>query len=764
MHKAEVVRTVRTRLIMVGYSLEAIELIPMLESNPEVELLALVTDQPEELRKRVSALDRATALRLAPLIATDLPEVLRAPDITAAIDAGASLTLREQLAAVPGLHVTTPLLAQLLYAFGPAHALSKTDLLLALREVLDTYNLTLDRRELLSRVLQIAVAVTGADRGSLMLWDERERVLRVSVSRGIEPELISKIRVKVGEGIAGRAFATQQAILLHGKANQTSYEIVRERDDVESAISAPLLHDGAVIGVLNLSHAKDQEAFSQEDLYFVRDLAQLDAKLIARADVYQGLMEESEALRIEVQVHRLVSGSESLSRRLEEFCSFAASGSPGSVCRLYLRDPQLDSLVLQASSSGLDPFTSRRRVSLSEGIAGHVAATQRPVLLRASDIETPIAYSALPMMAAGELLGVLELEGGDAASGPHAPGGRLAAVADALAAQLCEILELARVARRVRRAESVSDLFAALTLQPSQEESYRLVTSSTAAIFEAEDVALRILDPTSGDFQIVSWSGIGQGRQGRAQALEAKLSSQAIASRRVLRIGELASDGASKGEWAADEFGFMCAMSHPLQHAGELVGCLTVLGLVPAEPVLGQTYQLDDEAFFTRLAEQVQVALFALAPASEADTGRRSAELSARIEEEIARSQHVGRQFALLQLSFDGLEPLLRALPKADGERLIRDLQGALAGGLRSFDVLVQTGDTTFRALVPDPDGDAATLLVSLTRRATYVLEAQSTAATAVRVRAGYAIYPTDGDSVDALLSCASSTGRNGAP
>ena len=78
--------------------------------------------------------------------------------------------------------------------------------------------------------------------------------------------------------------------------------------------------------------------------------------------------------------------------------------------------------------------------------------------------------------------------------------------------------------------------------------------------------------------------------------------------------------------------------------------------------------------------------------------------------------------------------------------------------------MLMQTGETTFRALVPDPDDDAATLLVSLTRRVSYVLEAQGSAAKDVRVQAGYAIYPTDGDSVDALLSCASSTGRNGAP
>jgi signal transduction protein with GAF and PtsI domain len=113
--------------------------------------------------------------------------------------------------------------------------MSKPDLLRALRESLDSYDLTHDRRGLLRLVLQIAVTATGADRGSLMLWDERERVLRVEVAIGIEDEVIPKIRVQPGEGIAGRAFAAERSILLHGKADRTRFDIVRERDDVESA-------------------------------------------------------------------------------------------------------------------------------------------------------------------------------------------------------------------------------------------------------------------------------------------------------------------------------------------------------------------------------------------------------------------------------------------------------------------------------------------------------------------------------------------------
>ena len=96
-----------------------------------------------------------------------------------------------------------------------------------------------------------------------MLWDEAEGGLRIEVAIGIEKELISKIRIRPSEGIAGIAFAERRPILLSGKADQKLYEITRERSDVESAISVPLIHGDLALGVLNLSHSLRRGAFSR---------------------------------------------------------------------------------------------------------------------------------------------------------------------------------------------------------------------------------------------------------------------------------------------------------------------------------------------------------------------------------------------------------------------------------------------------------------------------------------------------------------------
>jgi len=79
-----------------------------------------------------------------------------------------------------GVQVVTPLVARLLWGYaGGGNEQRKAELLQALHEVVESYNLTVDPDELFRRMLEIAVSITGAEGGSLMLLDEAGDELRV---------------------------------------------------------------------------------------------------------------------------------------------------------------------------------------------------------------------------------------------------------------------------------------------------------------------------------------------------------------------------------------------------------------------------------------------------------------------------------------------------------------------------------------------------------------------------------------------------------
>ncbi|MEM6987638.1 MAG: GAF domain-containing protein, partial [Pseudomonadota bacterium] len=166
-------------------------------------------------------------------------------------------------------------------------------------------------------MLEIAVGVTGAEGGSLMLLDPDARVLRIRVAQGVEPELWPKIRVALGQGISGRVAADGRPIHLRGRADGGQYDLVRERVDVESALCVPLIHHGQVLGVLNVHHSRRADVFGDDDLQFMEQLASLDAQIIARAQEHESLRTQAARYDAVREVQRILRGPAILNDRLE---------------------------------------------------------------------------------------------------------------------------------------------------------------------------------------------------------------------------------------------------------------------------------------------------------------------------------------------------------------------------------------------------------------------------------------------------------------
>jgi GAF domain-containing protein len=744
----------RKRLVIAGHSREGLELAPLLEANPAVEVCAIVAEDPAAARAVLESIDPASAQRLARRITADVERALAVPGLAAVIDADAPPALRERLVAARGVPVTSPALARMLYAFGPADAFSKPDLLAALREIMDSADLTRDRRSVLDLVLQVAVTATGADRGSLMLWDAHERVLRVAVALGIEEELIAKIQVRAGEGIAGRAFAAERAVLLHGKADHNRWQIVRERDDVESAISAPLVHQGRVLGVLNLSHARHQHQFTEEDLGFVEELARLDARIIARAEELHGILRESASLRVESQLRRVLSRAEPLPARLAAACAVLADGLRGGVARLWLAEPSdaavpgagAPGLALQASSTRVDALGGRERLAPGQGLPGRAAAERRALWLAGRPPDTDSCSAALPLLApGGELLGALEVSGAGDLAGELPD--RLAAAAVGLAEELAAQLRTARLERDARRNERLGAAAAALAGCEDARALWDLAASSALNLLEAQDAVLRLRDPESGRFRIAAWSGIGQWRRAPLAELERRLATEAMRTRKLVRVADLSSDPT----FAEHAVGVGTAMIVPLLRDGQPAGSLSVLGKVPEEPLLGDRFAAGDEAVLERLAQHVQVALAAFReperPDLDATTGLPTARpLRERLEEELARSRFRGHRLALLELRAVGLAP--EARPAAGAERIAGALARALRGALRPFDVLARTAPECFVVLVPEPEQEPPALLAELCRRAREVLAGHGAP---VQLQVGHAVFPDDAVDAEGL-------------
>ena len=736
------------RLLIAGHSREGLELLPVLEANPMVEVAAILTEDPSAARGLLEDIDVDLVRRFAPLLTQDIEAALASPGLVAVIDADAPPRVRERLNGSRGLQVVTPGLARTLFAFGPVNAFSKPDLLQILREILLSAELTRDHRSVLDLVLQVAVAATGADRGSLLLWDEHAGVLRVAAALGIEEELLEKIRVAPGDGIAGRAFVERRALLLHGKADRQRWQILRERDDVESAISAPLLHGARVLGVLNLSHAKRKSQFDEEDLRFVEELAQLDARILARADEFGRLLRDSQLNRLEAQLRRALAGSEPLCGRLHASCALVAESLQIRVAELWLSDPETGAQSLRATSRSSSAALSRP----GPEIVHTAAAASRPVWLAGSGPDAAFRCAALPLLSGGASIGVLLLQGERDPSEEHLEE-RWTCAARALEESLKDALIASKTRLASLRGVRLAEAMVAFSSCRVARELHDLLVTSALVLLDAEDAVLRLRHDGSSRFPIVAWSGSGGWRRPPMAELERKLAAEAARSRRAVRTA--AGGGGAEGVQSSP-LATTTGLVQPLLREGWVAGSLCVLGKATQVHSFGESFDADDEIALGQLARYAQMALAALGDAAAVQLvpapppDRRA--LRERLGIELARSRARGHRVVLVEIEMPGLG----ISSEMGAEPVALEVAASLRESLREFDLVACVGPDRFAALVPEPEEEVPALLARLHGALRDVLARAVQTTPGPSVRMGYAVFPDDGGDVEELESRAS--------
>lgn len=168
--------------------------------------------------------------------------------------------------------------------------------MLALFEIVKAVNSTLDLDEVLNIILRESLALFDAEAGSIMLVN-KEGLLTIRAAMGLSPEIVSTVRIKPGEGIAGWVFQTGKAILLDGKVSDNRFvKVVDRKEDIKSSIATPLIYKGVKTGVLMIRRSS-QTPYTEHDKRLIAMIADQAAIAIENAGRFELEIERSEQLR-----------------------------------------------------------------------------------------------------------------------------------------------------------------------------------------------------------------------------------------------------------------------------------------------------------------------------------------------------------------------------------------------------------------------------------------------------------------------------------
>jgi hypothetical protein len=160
-------------------------------------------------------------------------------------------------------------------------------MLLSLQEKGVSHSGAVSREEFGMAVLESSCALMGVGRGSVMLFDEAAGRLKTVAVK--QPSAVaSGLSFKPGEGVAGKAYQTGQAIYVNHPLKDPRY-VKGQPGDTEPFLSIPLLVKAKPIGVLNLHSEGNPPPFNDYNLKFLNILAGEAAVMLHNIDLFDRL-------------------------------------------------------------------------------------------------------------------------------------------------------------------------------------------------------------------------------------------------------------------------------------------------------------------------------------------------------------------------------------------------------------------------------------------------------------------------------------------
>jgi len=157
-------------------------------------------------------------------------------------------------------------------------------------------NSSLDRDQVLQKVLDSAIMLLDARKGSLMLIDsetedDEVKQMKILAACGLPSEIIKSTRVKLGEGIAGKVAMEGKPRLMKKGVRMVDSKSRKEPEEIKSAMSVPLKFKDKILGAMNISDKKSNDNFTEEDLELIMMMANQAATSIENSRLHAELQE-----------------------------------------------------------------------------------------------------------------------------------------------------------------------------------------------------------------------------------------------------------------------------------------------------------------------------------------------------------------------------------------------------------------------------------------------------------------------------------------
>jgi sigma-B regulation protein RsbU (phosphoserine phosphatase) len=379
-----------------------------------------------------------------------------------------------------------------------------------LLEVADVVNTTLDLETTLRRVAELVRKVIDYEIFAILLLNEQRQELYVRFHVGYPPGVAERARVKVGQGVTGRAALTRQAVLLADTTQEDFY--IEALPNVHSELAIPLIVKNRVIGVIDIE-AREKGYFTEEHKRLLTLIGSRMAVGIENARLHTRITRQARTLLLLNEIARELTSILHLDELLKRIAELLNRLIEYQMFAILLVDETGEKLQHRFAQRFEERLHLKHDIPLGRGVVGYAAQAKEAVLV--PDVARSDRYIAVnpetrselavPLIYQDKVIGVLDLE--------HTRRGYFTEdhkrILTTLAAQLAIAIENARLYEQIARQEQRLERDLAL----ARELQFRLLPHSLPKMphldVEAKFLPARAIGGDLYDFLPYSLSRLG---------------------------------------------------------------------------------------------------------------------------------------------------------------------------------------------------------------------------------------------------------------
>lgn len=278
--------------------------------------------------------------------------------------------------------------------------------------------------EMLPILLEIFLETVKAPMGSIWIYKpDRDELVPVYYSGGSsDNRLLVDEPLKPGKGIPGMVFLTQEPHVSQNY-NEDPWFTEAKRGRLHNplgGVTLPLRTTNSVIGVINISSDPDRE-YSVDDIKLLTTLSEIAGNAIQTISLKEQTEQRLMRLSALSSIDRAISSSFDMMVSLEILVSNVRSQLKMDAADVLLYDAHSQLLVYSTGQGFLTNAIESAVLRLGESLAGKAAVTREMVMVKnlvdsniafanqQLGLENFVSYYGVPLVAKGELRGVLEV-------------------------------------------------------------------------------------------------------------------------------------------------------------------------------------------------------------------------------------------------------------------------------------------------------------------------------------------------------------------